>query len=65
MTWYHCPSGICVFVGVDFLYDSLVVATRENGARAGLATAAIAAARRRRAPRRALGPRDGYARRGA
>ena len=36
-------AAICVFVGCDFMYDNLVENTRANGARAGLAAAAVLA----------------------
>ena len=36
-------AAICVFVGCDFLYDNLVEATKANGLRAGLFTAAVLA----------------------
>ena len=34
-------AAIMVYVGCDFLYDNLVVATKANGAKAGLAAAAV------------------------
>lgn len=36
-------AAICVYIGVDFLYDNLIEATRTNGMRAGLAAMAVLA----------------------
>jgi len=35
------PAAICVFIGVDFLYDNLIAATKERGVKAGLAAFAV------------------------
>ena len=34
-------AGVLVFVGLDFMYDNLVEATKARGAKAGLAAAAV------------------------
>lgn len=34
-------AAICIFIGADFLYDSIVEGTRENGLLAGAAAAAV------------------------
>ena len=36
-------AAICVFVGFDFIYDNIIVATKANGAKAGLAAVAVLA----------------------